>query len=90
MPFYLAAGAYTLNALGITSTDSGKIDWYIDNVLAVSGQDWYSAALTYNVVKTAAVTVVGNGQHTLKGVVNGKNAAPSSDYIVRLTAIAFV
>jgi hypothetical protein len=84
---YLAAGSYTLNALGITKSTYGKLDWYIDNVLAVSGQDWYSAGDVYNVVKTAAVTVVGSGQHTLKGVVNGHNGA-SGGYYISLTAIA--
>src|SRR5438132_1737917 len=40
--FYLKAGTYTFAALGITSTDRGLIDWYIDNVKVVSLQDWYS------------------------------------------------
>ncbi len=75
--FVLKAGTYTLSALGMTWTNTGKIDWYIDDTLAVSGQDWYAAAQTTTVVKTASVTVVGNGRHVLKGVVNGKNGSSS-------------
>jgi hypothetical protein len=87
--FFLAAGVYTLNALGMTNANSGRIDWYIDGVTVVSLQDWYSAVDAHNVIKTAAVTVVGGGQHVLKGVVNG-NTVPSGGYYVRLIAIALV
>jgi hypothetical protein len=84
--FLLKAGTYTLSVLGFPNTDSGKLDWYIDDVLVASAQDWYDAGgTTYNVIKTASVTVVGSGRHVLKGVVNGKHAS-STDYRVRLTS----
>ena len=86
---YLGGGGYTLNVLGFTMNSGGKLDWYIDNVLAVSGQDWYSGAPTSNVIKTAGVTVVGSGPHTIMGVVNGKNVL-SISYDIYLTAIALV
>jgi hypothetical protein len=86
--FFLKAGTYTFSALGITSTDRGLIDWYIDNVKVVSLQDWYAAATTRNVIKTASVTVTGDGYHVLKGVVNGKNAA-STSFIMVLTKYWF-
>jgi hypothetical protein len=83
----IAPGAYTLAIVGMTGSNSGKIDWYIDDVLVVSGQDWYNAAQQYNIVKTAAVTVYGVRQHVLRGVVNGKNGA-STGYRIQLTALS--
>lgn len=80
----LRAGTYTLSVLGITANNKGKIDWYVDDVLQISGQDWYSSSATYNVVKSGSITVVGDGYHILKGVVNGKNAS-SSAYQMWLT-----
>jgi hypothetical protein len=85
--FSLSPGTYTLNVLGITFNTTGKVDWYIDDVLVVSGQDWYSVGVVYAVVKTAAVTVIGHGRHTLKGVINGRNVA-STGWLVVLTAIS--
>lgn len=82
--FFLKAGNYTLYALGVTNTGQGKADWYVDDVLQISGQDWYSAAITRNVVKTGSITVVGDGAHILKCVVNGKNPS-SSSYSIALT-----
>jgi len=82
--FTLKAGNYTLYALGFTNANSGKIDWYVDGVLQSSGQDWYSAGNVFNVIKTSSVTVVGNGIHELKGVVNGKNVA-SGGYFIQFT-----
>ena len=86
---YLASGSYTLKFVGRKNYCYAMIDWYIDNVKVVSGQDWYSPGVVYNVTQTASVTVHGNGQHELKGVVNGKNALSSGYYLV-LTAIAFI
>ncbi len=76
--FVLASGTYTFSILGITSTNYGKIDWYIDGVSVISAQDWYSSSVIYNVIKTASVTVSGDGYHTLKAVINGKNASSTS------------
>lgn len=85
--FMLAAGTYTLVFFGITSTDRGKIDWYIDDVKVVSLQDWYATPAAFNITKTVtSISVVGNGRHVLKGVVNGKNGS-SSAYIMVLTRI---
>jgi hypothetical protein len=78
--FFLAAGSYTLAVYGMEGANWGKIDWYIDNVLAVSGQDWYAASFVLDVVKTHAVSVATDGPHTLKAVVNGKNGASGSYY----------
>lgn len=75
--FWIRAGTYTFAVLGITNVNKGKIDWYIDNTLVVSGQDWYSASSVANVIKTASVTIATDGYHTLKGVVNGRNASAS-------------
>jgi hypothetical protein len=85
--FLLAGGNYTLAVHGATDTVMGILDWYIDGVLVVAGQDYYSALTVYNAVQTAAVTVIGDGQHTLTGVVNGQNPA-SADYAIVLTCIS--
>jgi len=77
--FFLRAGTYTLAVLGISSGGRGIADWYVDNVFQFS-QDWYSTSLTRNVLKTGTITVIGDGYHVLKGVVNGKNASSSNYY----------
>jgi hypothetical protein len=86
---YLRAGTYTVTWLGETTANSGMIDWLLDGVTSITtGQDWYSAATTRNVSKTATVTISTDGYHTIKGTVNGKNGS-SGDYEIRLTAIWF-
>ena len=78
--FVLKAGTYNFYVLGVTDSDQGKTDWYIDNVLIVTGQDWYSPTQVFNSVKTVAdVVITGDGYHLLKCVMNGKNQE-SSDY----------
>jgi hypothetical protein len=77
---WLEDGTYTLDAIGVTANNRGKIDWYVDGVLAISAQDWYAASLTYNVAKTGSITIIGNGMHVIKGKINGKNASSSSYY----------
>lgn len=81
--FMLKSGTYTFHVFGAGEINNGKLDWYVDNVLITSGQDWYDAGgATYNVRKTVNnVSVVGNGRHVLKGVVNGKNAGSIGYYM---------
>lgn len=86
--FWLAAGTYTFSALGVTSTTAGQIDWYIDGVKVVTLQDWYVASPAFNVVKTATVTVIGDGWHQLKGIVSAKNVS-SGGYNLNLTKYWF-
>jgi len=83
--FYLREGDYTLTVLGLTNTNCGLIDWYIDGVLVLGGQDWYSASTVYNMRQSNSSTpgqihIIGSGYHVLKGVVNGTNAASSGYY----------
>lgn len=88
--FYLQEGTYTMYVLGRTRSSSGKIDWYLDDTLIVSGQDWYSSAGASNVVMSSSgISVVGSGRHILKGVVNGKNGS-SSGYRITITKVWFV
>lgn len=77
---YLTAGTYTLNVLGVPGTNCGIFDWYIDGVLVVTGQDWYSATFIYNTLKSNSVTVIGNGIHVVKSVCTGKNASSTNYY----------
>lgn len=89
---YLEAGIYTFSVLGRSANDRGKIDWTIDGITIVSGQDWYSASATPNVVKTvsgiSSVRITTNGWHIVQGVINGQNGS-SSGYVMRLTKYWF-
>ena len=80
--FMLQAGTYTLSAIGVTGIARGKIDWYVDDVPQISGQDWYASATAYNVLKSDSITVAGDGYHVLKGIVNGKTG---TNYQILLT-----
>ena len=82
--FCIKANGYTLDVMGITGNNRAKVDWYVDNVLQISGQDWYAATPGYNNLKTGAITVATDGYHVLKAVVNGKNAS-SADYNLLIT-----
>jgi hypothetical protein len=74
--FILKGGTYTFHVFGAGELNNGLLDWYVDDVLIASGQDWYDTGSTYNVQKTVSnVSIVGNGRHVLKGVINGKNAS---------------
>ena len=84
--FFVKAGTYTLYILGITGLNVAKIDWYIDNVLVASGQDWYTLPTVYNVIKTVAALILTDGEHVLKGVVNGRNAANTTGFNIDFTA----
>ncbi len=87
--FLLRPGTYTMECWGATNADHGIIDWSIDDSAVVTGQDWYSAGLTFNVKVTATVQIKGASPwHVLKGTVNGKNAS-STDYIITITYVAF-
>ncbi len=87
---WLEAGTYTVDIYGITGTDNGILDWYLDNVSIATGQDWYAASAVKNTKKSiASVTVTGSGYHTLKAVVNGKNGSAASPYYkVKLTMVS--
>lgn len=86
---WLRAGTYNFKILGFTGPASPLVDWSLDGVNFTTGQDWYSAGATYNVVKTVgSVVVIGDGYHVLKGTVNGKNAS-SSSYNLLLTKYWF-
>lgn len=84
--FYLTAAAYKVRVLGATYLDRPKVDYYLDDVLVESGQDWYTAGAVVNVEKSFSLTVGAAGLHALKMVVNGKNAA-SSNYYLAITYI---
>ena len=87
--FFLRPGTYTMNVTGFTNTNRGIVDWYIDDAIAVTGQDWYASPGVDNVIKTATVQVKGlSPYHVLKSTVNGKNAS-SSDYYLALSLIEF-
>lgn len=87
--FILSKGLYSFHVLGYSDVYRGMIDWYLDNFKIVSGQDWYAAGATYNVIKSAAsVQVKTDGYHKLVGTVNGKNPLALA-YSIALTKYWF-
>lgn len=78
-PFYLRGGTYKFIFNGKTNTDMGRVDWYLDNTLIISAQEWYAASGTYNASESTGIVVSGDGTHIMKAVVNGKHAS-STDY----------
>ena len=98
--FFVNPGTYKLIFTGISDTDCGIIDWYLDstsNTPIISGQDWYSSSRTFNTVKTTTDIVINNDElvavyydrHKLFGKVNGKNSS-STDYKIKLTSYQLV
>jgi hypothetical protein len=82
--FSLAAGTYTVSVYGRTASGAGKIDWYLDDALISSGQDWYQGTGTANTVKTFSITLTTDGLHTLMAIVNGKNGS-SGGYNIQIS-----
>lgn len=82
--FLLAAGTYRMTVLGSTYSLYGKVDWYLDDVLAVSGQDWYDAGFVTDVEKTAVVTIPTDGYHVLKGAINGSTGGGHTLALVKI------
>jgi len=86
---YLAAGTYTLYLYGYTASTCGKVDVSLDGFIIAAGVDWYSAAITKNVIKSTATVVVNySGWHVVKLTTNGQNGA-SSGFAIPLTYIEF-
>lgn len=85
--FWCAAGTYTIHTLGWGFTTSPKVDYYIDNVLVSSGQDWYNTASAEKTI--SSVVIATSGYHHLLIKVNGKNAS-STDYRFMTTKIWFM
>jgi len=83
---HLEEGNYTLSIRGMKYSFNGIMSWYLDGVMIASGQDWYSAALVYNVVFTASLAVPRGGLHTLACLVNDQNPA-SGGYYAFLTRV---
>lgn len=84
--FFIKAGTYTLRLLTLTGSYLPIYDFYVDGSLVLAGMDCYAASDTFNVVKTGAVTIATDGQHTLEVRVNGKNAS-STNYYIQFTKI---
>lgn len=83
---YLSEGTYTLKIICATTSSQGILDIDIDAV-EVASFDMYSAAYTYNVIKTeTGISVAVSGLKTITARVDGKNGA-SSNYAVRLSTI---
>lgn len=87
--FFLAAGIYTFSVLGQTGANRAKCDWYVNEELLVSAQDWYNATTVANVVKTAVITIKGDGYHVLKGSAATRNASNTTGWLLPFTKYWF-
>jgi hypothetical protein len=85
----LKAGTYTFLTYGLKLSSRGKLDWYIDGSTFITGQDWYAASSALGTFSATGITVVGDGLHTIKCKVNGKNAS-STNYLISLTFFSLV
>lgn len=72
-PFVLAAGDYSFGVLGLHNNVNGMVDWYVDDTLIVTAQDWYATGPEANIVKVNTVTISPSGLHTIKGVLSDTN-----------------
>lgn len=83
--FSVKAGTYTFSVLGLRGPGKGKIDWYIDDIIVIAGQDWYNPVEGINITKTTTgIVITTDGYHKLVGTVNGKND-DSTGYLMALT-----
>jgi hypothetical protein len=85
--FLCEAGEYEFKVLGAKNSSHGKLDWYLDDELTpfVSGQDWYNGGVLANQIQTASFDISVAGRHTMRGVVNGRNASNTLAYAIPLT-----
>lgn len=88
-PILLDSGIYDIEVLGNTYNSRPILDWKCDGNNFITGQDWYSAAIVRNVIKTGALTIVSSGRHLIRCQINGRHAS-SSAYNIALTSIKFV
>lgn len=80
--FFLKAGTYTFNVFGVIGNDSPIIDWTVDGGSILAGQDWYNSGYVFNTVKSqGSISILTDGQHTLRATVNGKNGSGSGFYV---------
>lgn len=88
--FFLKAGTYTFRVCGIKGETYGMIDWELDGVNIVTGQDWYDPTSVFShVIDEAGVVVGTDGWHRLVGKVTAQN--PSAlDYHMLLTFFEFI
>lgn len=82
----LAAGTYTLTHIYNQSTDRGIVRWSLDGT-SVGTVDCYGAVATFNTVGSiTGITVAADGNYTLKGAIDGKNAS-SSDFFLDVQSV---
>jgi hypothetical protein len=79
----LKAGTYTFECYFQRNTNRGKVDIYMDGTTFATAVDLYAASSIFNSVTTiTGITVTGDGLHTIKFKINGKNASSGTPYYV--------
>ena len=82
----LDSGTYTLYILGYTFSSLGIMDIGVKHSTdsswddQITGMDWYSAGVVYNVTKSGAITLDIGGLWRFRILINGKNASASNYY----------
>lgn len=76
---FLQPGTYSFFVLGFSGPNLGKIDWALDGLTFLSGQDWYSGAYVV-LTQSGSLSVAEGGHHVLRMTISGKNPS-SSDYV---------
>jgi len=82
----LDAGTYTMTTIGVTAWNRAQIDWFVDGIHVVTNQEWYSAGIVYNVIRTATVVIPTSGYHIFQSRIDSKHGS-STDYYMNLTRI---
>jgi hypothetical protein len=76
--FMLNGGSYHMLTHGRTANNHGRVDWKMDGSSFSTLDDFYSASTVENVERSTAVTIVGDGLHTLNAKVASKFASSSN------------
>lgn len=85
--FLSETGTYTFSVLYSKYTSRGIIEFLVDDV-SIGTVDMYNGSSVLNVVTDMTDIALVEGTHTLKALVNGKNAS-SSDYIMAVEWFSF-
>jgi len=86
---YLNEGEYSFDVLGVRSSSVARLDWFLNENIIASLQDWYNASLVFNHTISTTVYVPYSGYHTIRGTINGRHAS-STGWALGFTYYAFM
>lgn len=86
---YLSEGGYSFDVLGARGSSGARLDWFLNNNIIASLQDWYNASSVLNHTISTTVHVPYTGYHTIRGTINGRHAS-STGWALAFTYYAFI